>query len=245
MVASPAWETDHTLFATAVLVRDADYVEESFILKSVDNGQSWQVVDNFAEPRWPDLAISPDYATDQTVYVARHSGIYRTRDGSATWELVSPPPFDPEMIFADPRLWLSPDFAQTPHVWFAYGGKGRLYRSEDGGQTWFRLRGANGAYAYNLRYEAGRLQIMAAEDQFAFPVATGHDPAGPDGDDHERSLLAGIGTSRRLPQHSGTVPDASLREVSSRFLRRRPPLHLSPLLLSLGSGPTYREKFQT
>jgi photosystem II stability/assembly factor-like uncharacterized protein len=80
---SPEFARDSTLFAGL----------DRGIHKSTDGGYSWEAV-NTGLPHRPDgelagvlaLAISPDYAADQTIFAAlvRH-GVYKSTDGGASW----------------------------------------------------------------------------------------------------------------------------------------------------------------
>jgi len=83
LVISPEFARDGTLFAGL----------SQGIHKSTDGGYSWQAV-NTGLPRRHDgevaavlaLAISPDYAADQTLFAAlfKH-GVYKSTDGGANW----------------------------------------------------------------------------------------------------------------------------------------------------------------
>lgn len=66
------------------------------VFKSEDSGRSWRKLNSF--PRYPLLpeatvnveAMVLDPTDPETIYVAAHSpGVYRTRDGGRTWELVN------------------------------------------------------------------------------------------------------------------------------------------------------------
>ena len=93
---SPEFARDGTLFAGL----------DQGIYKSTDGGHSWQAV-NTGLPHRPDgelaavlvLAMSPDYAADQTVFVALFEhGVYKSTDSGATWYPPTwgmPPPTPP------------------------------------------------------------------------------------------------------------------------------------------------------
>ena len=83
LAVSPQFARDGTLFAGL----------DQGIHKSTDGGYSWQAV-NTGLPHRPDgelagvlaLAISPDYAADQTVFAALvDHGVYKSTDGGANW----------------------------------------------------------------------------------------------------------------------------------------------------------------
>ena len=93
---SPQFPRDDTLLAGL----------DQGIYKSTDRGHSWQAV-NTGLPRRPDgelagvlaLAISPDYAADQTLFAALFEhGVYKSIDGGASWYPPTwgmPPPTPP------------------------------------------------------------------------------------------------------------------------------------------------------
>jgi hypothetical protein len=83
LAVSPEFASDGTLFAGL----------DQGIYKSTDGGSSWQAV-NTGLPHRSDgelagvlaLAISPDYATDQTLFAALFEhGVYKSIDGGANW----------------------------------------------------------------------------------------------------------------------------------------------------------------
>lgn len=58
------------------------------LFRSRDRGRSWEKV---SKPGGPldqafTLAVSPDFANDQTMFAGTYSGIMRSRDGGVTWE---------------------------------------------------------------------------------------------------------------------------------------------------------------
>lgn len=83
---------------------------------------------------FPDVAISPDYAHDGTLFATWASGVsiggavYRTTDRGATWE----PVYSTDYVGS---LALSPQYA-TDHTLYAASASGRIVRSTDGGDTW-------------------------------------------------------------------------------------------------------------
>lgn len=77
-----------------------------------------------------DVAVSPDFAHDQTCFAAGLSGLFRSEDRCQTW--LSTVPADEDVsVFA---VSLAPDFGRDRRL-FA-GLEGGLLRSEDGGNSW-------------------------------------------------------------------------------------------------------------
>jgi photosystem II stability/assembly factor-like uncharacterized protein len=123
------------------------------VYRTVDGGENWQRLGLEATERIGRIAIDP--VDPAVVYVAAlgglwsagpERGLFRTRDGGATWEKVlyvdentgcsdvSLVPGTPNVVFA--AMW---DYRRSPDF-FRSGGPGSgLYRSIDGGETWERL----------------------------------------------------------------------------------------------------------
>ena len=125
------------------------------LYKSSDNGAHWTnmgLSDSAAIGR---IAVDPTNAQRLFVAASGHiartvadRGLYRTLDGGKTWQLVLAPPnattgaidvainpANPQIVYAS--LW---DHTRNNGRRF-YGGVGSgLFRSNDGGETWKRLR---------------------------------------------------------------------------------------------------------
>ena len=94
-------------------------------------------------PSIDSIVLSPNFATDRTIFVTGGGGVFRSTDGGASWQqLHGGLPHDRYYDYYAPSisLALSPDFA-TDHTMFAgifigdsmgYG----VYRSTDAGDTW-------------------------------------------------------------------------------------------------------------
>ena len=123
------------------------------IYGSTDGGASWLPM-GLQGWGWyhsiSDVAISPAYASDGTLFAAWASGvsiggaIYRTTDGGATWE----PAYSTDFIG---ELAISPRYADDRTV-CAAGQSPRVVRSTDGGTTWEPVgTWPSGAYAGTTR----------------------------------------------------------------------------------------------
>ncbi|MGD0997122.1 MAG: hypothetical protein ABR941_02215 [Thermoleophilia bacterium] len=124
---SPAYATDHTLFAGGTWFGASD------IFKSTSGGTSWtQVITGLPpEAHVNALAVSPAYATDHTVFAGTDLGVYRSTSGGASWTAVE----------AGPKVYsvaVSPAYA-SDHTLFAGGtwfGPSCTLKSTSGGASW-------------------------------------------------------------------------------------------------------------
>ncbi|MEM9264412.1 MAG: YCF48-related protein [Cyanobacteria bacterium P01_F01_bin.13] len=150
------WKEIETLARGAVVAMDVspNYAEDGTlalntyvgkIMKSSDRGDTWQLTMNGAEVprlngsfkpsyqdprRFFDIAFSPDYASDQTLF---SSGLWtkflRSTNGARSWSLHS--------LSAEARgltLLLSPEFG-TDKTMYVFNQAGLLFRSTNGGKT--------------------------------------------------------------------------------------------------------------
>jgi len=72
---SPAYGTDGTLFAAA---------KSRGVFKSTDGGGSWQAM-GLEGTFLRAVEVSPDFPTDQTVFLGAWDGVYRSVDGGSSW----------------------------------------------------------------------------------------------------------------------------------------------------------------
>ena len=125
------------------------------LYKSADAGRTWRFVGLrdagqigavAVHPTNPDVVyaavVGNIFATGQT------RGVYRTRDGGATWQRVlflsdstgavdvELQPGNPDVIYAS--AWRG---ARRPWTVISGGGEDGIFRSRDGGETWTRLAG--------------------------------------------------------------------------------------------------------
>jgi len=120
VVASPDLDEKDTLFA----------MTKSGIEKSTDGGENWSAVAS-PDSDLSDLALSPAYASDQTVFVTADTGrVYSSTNGGGGWNWVNAWRGDPR------HLALSPDYANDRTVCYGGGWNDSIYCSTDGGATW-------------------------------------------------------------------------------------------------------------
>jgi photosystem II stability/assembly factor-like uncharacterized protein len=139
---SPAFATDDRVFMLA----------DSRVHYSTDGGETWDF-----SPYWltyPNaaykLALSPTFATDQTI-LAAGTNLHRSTDAGLTWQAApAPPPIIPP---ADGPGWQANRLlAAAPGIYFLaiyrydtnppYARHDQLWRSDDGGLRWGRVSNA-------------------------------------------------------------------------------------------------------
>jgi photosystem II stability/assembly factor-like uncharacterized protein len=123
---SPNFEQDGMIFAATL---------EDGVLFSADRGHRFGAC-NFGllDLNILCLAISPDFARDETVFVGTQSGVFRSTNGGRAWREVDLP-VGYEAVLS---LALSPDFARDG-VLFAGTETQGLLCSTDAGEGWQRL----------------------------------------------------------------------------------------------------------
>jgi DNA-binding beta-propeller fold protein YncE/photosystem II stability/assembly factor-like uncharacterized protein len=131
IVASPDFQEDDTLFA----------IVETRLYKSIDGGESWGLVGGgLPLDEWVvSLALSPNYADDQTLFAGVSSGltgggVYKSTDGGHSWRVTC-------LGLSDllvQGVAVSPNYADDATV-FARSYRQGLFRSTDGGAHWRAL----------------------------------------------------------------------------------------------------------
>ncbi|NUQ38316.1 MAG: hypothetical protein HUU23_11075, partial [Caldilineales bacterium] len=146
--ASPAFAHDRTVFA---IVRNlSNYYWTTGLLHSTDGGDSWQMIRPVDES--VDLQLSPNFASDHTLFILGNNRILKSTDGGTSWSfhlLYSTDPSDPyppEMWVLANHLAISPNFALDQTLFVSTWELG-LLRSTDGGLNWQGMPGLAPTYA--------------------------------------------------------------------------------------------------
>jgi photosystem II stability/assembly factor-like uncharacterized protein len=171
---------------------------EDGVLFSNDRGWNWATW-NFGllDLHILCLAMSSEFARDETVFAGTEIGIFRSTNGGRAWREVDFPTDRAPVL----SLALSPRFA-SDGVLYAGTETYGLWRSADRGRTWERLGGR---------------WIRAAVNQVLLAHDSSGDPARPD------VLVAANGRLRVtrdggrtwLPWESGTAPEGDITAVAA------------------------------
>jgi photosystem II stability/assembly factor-like uncharacterized protein len=133
---SPDYGDDHT-----ILIGIAGYHWNGGILKSTDNGRTWQPSREGlpwgADGVTRDIAFSPGYAEDHTVFCLSWQGLYKSTDDGTTWQRLAPVP-DGAPWGSIEQFLVSPRYPHDQTVWLRGDREGQL-RSTDGGTTWQQM----------------------------------------------------------------------------------------------------------
>jgi len=139
LVISPDFASDRTLFAVS---------RHKGVYKTVNGGDTWQPVNNgltalFASTQQSpaergdiELAISPNYKTDQTVFLGSAEGLFKTTDGGESWQKLEVWATEGHDFIMG--LAISPDYKNDKTIIVSVKGRG-LFKSDDGGLTFSEI----------------------------------------------------------------------------------------------------------
>jgi len=134
VVASPAYATDSTVF---MMTSDGAATADS-LWKTVNGGTSWVRVLNFVTTTGTGIVrLSPDYATDQTVYFAEQgaaagdTSIRKSANGGSSWAAATSPVAIGDLVVESPTT-----------IYIANGAAaGGVRKSANSGWTWLTPSG--------------------------------------------------------------------------------------------------------
>lgn len=109
----------------------------SGLFKSIDGGRSWTLSTTTIETDTQitgvdDIAFSPDFGTDQTVFAATSSGLFTSTDAGATWSHVEE--LGRYLLYGMRAVAVAPDYSSSGHVMASDGNS--LHISENRGISW-------------------------------------------------------------------------------------------------------------
>ncbi len=169
-VVSPGFKTDKTIFATfTVNLAPALY-------KSTDGGSTWNKV---LDGRQTVVALSTNYANDQTVIVAGASSAQISTNGGQSWNTIKTP-VTPDQIA---EFAFSPAYSQDKTIVLVSAAVDNgssaphgTYTSTDGGNTWTQSgpvtqRGSNEpAFLFSPNYSSDKTVYTSSLDQGKGPA---------------------------------------------------------------------------
>ena len=147
LVISPDFSSDRTLFAA---VRDLG------IYRTVDGGDTWQPANNglkfvedwqsATEPDDPEiskrdiqLAISPHYYVDKTIFAATPEGLFKTTNGGESWQKLKGAAYGGDGYVMS--IAISPNHQNDETLIISVKGRG-LFKTSDGGTTFAEIGSA-------------------------------------------------------------------------------------------------------
>lgn len=146
---SPGYANNKTIY---VQISSSPYIttgEFNGLVRSTDNGITWYIrSETVPNAHVVDLAASPEYSTDETLFLVREgvvngvngSSIWKTTDLGLSWEML---PLPEATRSAPIKIALSSNFAvdQTIILMVSEGDTltANLYKSINGGQSWTLL----------------------------------------------------------------------------------------------------------
>ncbi len=154
---SPDFSQDGYVFAGTL---------EDGIYRSENRGAQWDAW-NFGlmDLSVLDLAVSPLFATDKTIYAGTESGVFRSTNGGKAWhDLAFPSDLAPVVSLA-----VSP-LRGTDYTLFAGTETRGLHRSNDGGESWSGLKdrhieGSVNALAFSSDYATHPQMLALVNDR--------------------------------------------------------------------------------
>ncbi len=166
---SPAFGSDETAFAAAGMIGQHGFAEGG-VYRTQDGGVSWTAVFPHSLHAFHTLALSPNFAADQTVWASASSysgtvGLFRSTNGGDSWTNIAPG----KNI---QLLSVSPNYAADHTLFAGMGGDG-VQRSVDGGVTWTRTLDTAypTALAISPAYGSSRTVYAAARPDPVSPTA--------------------------------------------------------------------------
>lgn len=133
-ILSPSFGSDQTIFATFSIAVNQQPAPALF--KSTDGGQSWNKV---LDGKQNVLAVSSNYAADQTVIAVSATAMQISTNGGGNWTSLTPPT-DPTQVA---EVAFSPNYAKDKTMLLVSAAVDQgsttphgTYVSTDGGKTW-------------------------------------------------------------------------------------------------------------
>jgi photosystem II stability/assembly factor-like uncharacterized protein len=155
IVLSPDFETDSIAFAATL---------EDGVLRSTDRGSRWHSW-NFGllDLETLAVAVSPDFAQDETVFVASGSGVFRSTNGGRAWRELAFAGEGPAAEDALPPTGV----AVTRDVLVVSTESKGVYYSRDRGNTWFKRNAFRGGQTNTIATAPDGALLLATPSALA------------------------------------------------------------------------------
>ena len=141
LVISPNFKNDGTLFAA---------IRATGVYKTKDSGKTWRLVNNGFKfiDSWQDkilhqlpvkdiqLAISPNYQNDKTVFAGTSEGLYKSINSGKDWSDIRNTAIGKNAYVV--TLAVSPNYGKDQTLLVSIKGRG-LFKSQDGGKTFSEI----------------------------------------------------------------------------------------------------------
>lgn len=126
MAVSPNYDRDGTLLVGTM---------EDGVYRSEDRGLNWMACNfGLTDLGVLSIAMSPDFAADDTVYLGTESGVFYSTNGGRAWK-ESGFPVDEAPVLC---LGISPEYKKDGVLWAGTESNG-VFVSDDRGEHWWRL----------------------------------------------------------------------------------------------------------
>lgn len=129
-IISPNFKSDRTLYASSY---------EGGIYQSVDGGKSWNNLikdENLQQKSWWELAISPNYEADSTLFAGSNQGIYKSENKGKTWQkLTGNSVIENGWIRA---IAISPNYSEDQSFIITIKGLG-VFKTVNGGESFSQI----------------------------------------------------------------------------------------------------------
>ncbi len=163
-----SWQANVYAFDVAASDRNILYAgtETGFMNKSVDKGQTWQMLARDYFFGGGILAVAVNPVNPDIVYVAAGNQVHKSVDGGNSWTPLLPP----DNLFSADRLIIDPE---NPDKIFAAANQG-LYLTINGGNSWEKkwyvraydvvVRPGNSNYVYALTKQGVNFSVIESAD---------------------------------------------------------------------------------
>lgn len=129
---SPNYAVDETIFTN--VFSSIDEIPTG-VFRSQNGGKNWERVNIYLEEYLAaQIAFSPDYKNDHTIFVGGHSFLAKSTNDGSTWQFLNPLPNNSSLDITD--FAFSPSYVTDQTVFATGAGDILIFKSIDRGVTW-------------------------------------------------------------------------------------------------------------